>query len=351
MNKKAVFLAHWVEPWNVLLLWFPFLNSRPELRWVFFWLWPVCWAVSLLWLFGKRSHDVVDDFEVCDPVDPGCGYGRIALIRAFGWHFFIPSRRDQIRDKILRAVLVLQGGASVIGLGALNKDKKVSDGGALIVKELGDRLRVPIVHGDTLTAAVVIKQVLALIEKYQIATPVFLTGSTSKIGRATAIKLAQLGIRVLMYTQDRDRFEAIAKEAGDEASKFLQWSPLLSDGLGCSLWVTGKAVPAGSDLYRYIPRGGVVLNFAVPNPLNQWDARCRRDLILVSGGLLAYDPKQINIHFSMRLPRGLTYACHAGTIVHSLEGWSHHEVGPVDINKLDEVWEASRRAGFKLPEI
>lgn len=351
MNKKAVFLAHWVEPWNVLLLWFPFLNSRPELRWVFFWLWPVCWAVSLLWLFGKRSHDVVDDFEVCDPVDPGCGYGRIALIRAFGWHFFIPSRRDQIRDKILRAVLALQGGASVIGLGALNKDKKVSDGGALIVKELGDRLRVPIVHGDTLTAAVVIKQVLALIEKYQIATPVFLTGSTSKIGRATAIKLAQSGVRVLMYTQDRERFEAIAKEAGDEVSKFLQWSPLLSDGLGCSLWVTGKAVPAGSDLYRYIPRGGVVLNFAVPNPLNWCDARRRRDLILVSGGLLAYDPNQINIHFSMRLPRGLTYACHAGTIVHSLEGWSHHEVGPVDINKLDEVWGASLRAGFKLPEI
>ncbi|MCO5551270.1 hypothetical protein L7F22_004769 [Adiantum nelumboides] len=47
------------------------------------------------------------------------------------------------------------------------------------------------------------------------------------------------------------------------------------------------------------------------------------------------------------LDRWVVHACHAGGIVHALEGWSNHEVGEVDIKAIDAVWNASIKHGFK----
>ena len=47
------------------------------------------------------------------------------------------------------------------------------------------------------------------------------------------------------------------------------------------------------------------------------------------------------------LERGAVHACHAGGVVHLLEGWTHHEVGAVDVDQIDVVWEAALRHGFK----
>jgi hypothetical protein len=52
----------------------------------------------------------------------------------------------------------------------------------------------------------------------------------------------------------------------------------------------------------------------------------------------------------MRLRPGVTYACHAGTIVHAYMGWTDHEVGPVDVRALPQMWRAAQEAGFFLPE-
>ena len=47
------------------------------------------------------------------------------------------------------------------------------------------------------------------------------------------------------------------------------------------------------------------------------------------------------------LQRGSVFACFAGGIVHMLEGWTHHEVGPIDVDRMDVVWEAAMRQGFR----
>jgi predicted amino acid dehydrogenase len=48
------------------------------------------------------------------------------------------------------------------------------------------------------------------------------------------------------------------------------------------------------------------------------------------------------------LPRGMVHACHAAGLVHSLEKWQHHEVGPVNIERIDPVWDAALKHGFEL---
>lgn len=46
------------------------------------------------------------------------------------------------------------------------------------------------------------------------------------------------------------------------------------------------------------------------------------------------------------MQRGAVHACHAGGLVHTLEGWTHHEVGSIDVSRIDVVWEAAMRHGF-----
>lgn len=47
------------------------------------------------------------------------------------------------------------------------------------------------------------------------------------------------------------------------------------------------------------------------------------------------------------MKRGVVHACHAGGAVHFLEGWTHHEVGAIHVDRIDVVWEAALKHGFR----
>lgn len=336
-RRKFVFIAHWVETWNWLLWWSKDLHKNPHHAWRYMLLWPVFFIVSLFYLYGKKDYDVVDEFKFNGKLE-----GKIVLIRNFGYHFFLKSKQDLLRKRILQTVIEMQEKTDVIGLGALTKAEWLTAGGKWIVDQLGDKLKVPVTHGDTLTAATVIKRILEFKPK-----SVFLTGSTSKIGRAVALDLASRGITVRMFTESLDRYNEIKNEAG-EHGKFLINASSLKDGSKCDMWVTGKAIPAGEKLLRYIPKNATVINFSVPNPISEKLRKKRNDLSFVEGGLLAYDTKRSTQFFNMRLWPGETYACHAGTMVHAYMGWTEHEVGPVEMTKLWSIWETAEKLGFYL---
>jgi predicted amino acid dehydrogenase len=42
------------------------------------------------------------------------------------------------------------------------------------------------------------------------------------------------------------------------------------------------------------------------------------------------------------------HACHAGALVHALEGWKHNEVGAIDHTRIDATWDAAMKHGFSL---
>ncbi|KAL5652363.1 hypothetical protein ACJX0J_037821, partial [Zea mays] len=46
------------------------------------------------------------------------------------------------------------------------------------------------------------------------------------------------------------------------------------------------------------------------------------------------------------MERGVVHACHAGGVVHCLEGWEHHEVGALEVDRIDVVWEAALKHGL-----
>lgn len=111
---------------------------------------------------------------------------------------------NQIEEAILRADRL---GVEVVSLAALNKNEALNGGGTLFVnKHLN--LRVRVVHGNTLTAAVILKEIP------QDAEEVFLTGATSKLGRAIALYLARRRVRVLMLTLSTERFVSKGSPSG-----------------------------------------------------------------------------------------------------------------------------------------
>lgn len=348
-NKKSmVFLAHYVESWNWLSVFnFKKINERPERYLYFIYLfWPMYILASIFYMFNKKSFNIIDNFNykhIC------C---RTKVLRNFGWHFFIPKYRNTIRKRILDAVLSAQKDYSVIGLGALIKDEKITKGGQWIIETLGDKLKVPLVHGDTLTSAVVIDQILNKCKELSMneKDSVFLIGSTSKIGRAVSLILIENKIKVKMFTSSEERFNEIREEAGNN-KKFLERVSSLEEGKNSLLWVTGKAIPKGKELIKYIPKNANIINFAVPNPINESHKKQRQDINYYNGGTLNYDERDTNIHINMRLPKGSIYACHAGTIVHTACGWKHNEVGPVDIKMIPVVFNEALKLGFTIPNL
>ena len=80
---------------------------------------------------------------------------------AMGFEFFLRFRWAAINRHIGGAIAAAdQAGVQVIGLGALNKNEALNGGGKLFV-DANPGLRVRVVHGNTLTAAAVLRKLPA----------------------------------------------------------------------------------------------------------------------------------------------------------------------------------------------
>ena len=76
-------------------------------------------------------------------------------------------------------------------------------------------LRIRVVHGNTLTAAVILNELPKDVKE------IFLTGATSKLGRAIALYLCQRGVRVLVSFSPSMSSILINIEAAKELNGFM----------------------------------------------------------------------------------------------------------------------------------
>jgi len=321
---------------------------------------PYLWVVGI-WIsfLDKHGYQYEEQFPVTAIVDKSQSEftpkkeqltGATWTIRNLGFQYLLPSFKKSIQDRIERSVLdAASQNVRVVGLGNFNKAEWMNHGGSDIVEKYQDKLNgTYISHGDTLSAAVVYQYAMKLKEQGYWSNSVFVTGSTSKIGRAVVLSLANQHIRVVMFTQVKARFDEIAAEAGQNSS-YLVFSSDLSDGKSCDLWMTGKMLPRGKELLNQIPYAATVINFSVPDPLTPKLMKSRPDVLHLDTGLLAYNPKFMSPKFTWLLPNGMIYACLGGSIVHSILGIEAHEVGPVVVSDMDKYWNSALALGFTIP--
>jgi len=278
--------------------------------------------------------------------------GSTWVIKNLAYQYLWPSSKKTLSKRIEDAILDAQRqGIKVVGLGNFNKAEWLNHGGTDIVKNIGNNLQgLYIAHGDTLSAEVVVQYSMHLRKTGYWSSSVFITGSTSKIGRAVCLRLAREGIRVVMFSQCKERFDEIAVELEEEGARAnLVYSSNLYDGKSCDLWLTGKMIPYGRTLLNAIPQNATVVNFSVPDPLTPALLASRTDILHLDSGLLQYPSKSMTPKFTWLLPTGHIYACLAGCIVHAILGIPHHEVGPVVVQDMEKYWKGAMSLGFKLP--
>nr|XP_027121909.1 protein ECERIFERUM 3-like isoform X1 [Coffea arabica]XP_027125226.1 protein ECERIFERUM 3-like isoform X1 [Coffea arabica] len=332
-----VFLGHVVDIMAALHTPFVFrsFNSIPfSKKFFLFPFWPPTFLVMLA-MWAKSKTFLVSFYNL---------RGRLHqtwVVPRFGFQYFLPFAADGINKQIEEAILRADRlGVKVISLAALNKNESLNGGGTLFINKHPD-LKVRVVHGNTLTAAVILNEIPRDVDE------VFLTGSTSKLGRAIALYLARRRVRVLvlihmqMLTQSTERFLKIQKEAPEELQKFLVQVTKYQAAKQCKTWIIGKWTTPREQ--SWAPSGTHFHQYVVP-PVIPF----RRDCTF--GKLAAMRlPEDVeglgSCEYTME--RGVVHACHAGGVVHFLEGWKHHEVGAIDVDQIDVVWKAALRHGLK----
>ncbi|CAM9001912.1 unnamed protein product [Rhodiola kirilowii] len=314
MHAPFVLRSYASKPYKVHLLLLPFLPVA-FLIMLAMWVWSKVMLVSFYKLRGNLHQTWV--------------------VPRFGFQYFLPFAADGINKKIEEAILTADKiGVKVISLAALNKNEALNGGGTLFVNKHPD-LKVRVVHGNTLTAAVIINEIPKDVKE------VFLTGATSKLGRAIALYLCRRGVRVLMLTLSNERFQKIQKEAPPESQNYLVQVTKYQAAQHCKTWIVGKWITLREQ--NWAPSGTHFHQFVVPPIL-----AFRRDCTY--GDLAAMKlPEDVQGLASCEytMERGVVHACHAGGVVHFLEGYTHHEVGAIEVDRIDKVWEAAMRHGLK----
>ncbi|ONK70507.1 uncharacterized protein A4U43_C05F34420 [Asparagus officinalis] len=326
-----VFLAHVVDV--AFSLHSPFIlrsfSSSPfSVRLWILLLWPGAFIIMLfMWAFSKTF--LLSFYNI---------RGRLHqtwLVPRYGFQYFLPFAKDGINDQIELAILRADKmGIKVLSLAALNKNEALNGGGTLFVNK-HPNLKVRVVHGNTLTAAVILNEIPPNVGE------VFLTGATSKLGRAIALYLCRKKIRVMMLTLSTERFLKIQKEAPVEFQQYLVQVTKYQAAQNCKTWIVGKWLTPREQ--RWAPRGTHFHQFVVP-PIISFRRDCTYGKLAAMR--LPKDVQGLGM-CEYKLDRGVVHACHAGGVVHSLEGWTHHEVGAIDVDRIDIVWRAALKHGLK----
>lgn len=212
----------------------------------------------------------------------------------------------------------------------------VQNGGGALFVERHPNLRVRLVHGNTLTAGAVLQKIPSGVKE------VFVTGATSKLGRAISLYLAEKGVRVVMLTKSAERFEKIYNEANKETQARLEHATSIEAGSKIDNWIVGRFCNRKEQAIA--PSGTTFHQFVVP-PLEETRADCAYTSL--PAFRMPKDTKDFKT-CEMTMKRGCVHACHAGAVVHALEGWDYHEVGAIDHTKIDQTWEAAVKHGFAL---
>ncbi|KAG6480981.1 hypothetical protein ZIOFF_057572 [Zingiber officinale] len=256
-----VFLAHVVDVISSMHVPFVFrsLSSKPFVANP---LLLICWPLAfvfmlLMWVFSKSF--TLSFYYL---------RGRLHqtwVVPRYGFQYFLPFAREGINEQIEMAILRADKlGVKVLSLAALNKNESLNGGGTLFVSKHPD-LKVRVVHGNTLTAAVILNEI-----PRDTVKEVFLTGATSKLGRAIALYLCRKNIRVLMLTLSTERFLKIQKEAPAEYQQYLVQVTKYQAAKNCKTWLVGKWLSPREQ--RWAPTGTHFHQFVVPPVI-----RFRRD--------------------------------------------------------------------------
>jgi len=249
--------------------------------------------------------------------------------------YFIPATQRWALAHVDRFVATHVAQKSrVVGLGNLNKAAFMNKGGERY-RALCDPATTSIVHGNTLTAACVIKRLVS--DK---ARAIFITGAASCVANAIAAYMVARGCEVFRASSAHCDGDVPAGHTPPRR---------------CTHWVlcSPRSTMGRGAIVNRAQRGTVVLPVVAASESDRFIGSHQKRADLVYGtqpsATIAPEPKCLGMpSVSYCLPAGRVYACHAGAVLHALAGWEHHELGAVDVGAIETVLAAATQFGFIL---
>eukprot|EP00249_Psilotum_nudum_P028849 c38812_g1_i1 orf=404-2272(+) len=329
-HVNCVYLTHVTELFSIFHFQFGFRSFAANpyaAKWYIWLLWPLAIPFMLLsWLFAQPF------------VADNCRLGTLEMqswaIPRYNFQYSLPSEKPRINRMIEQCILEAQRrGAKVVALGLRNKDETLNGGGEQFVT-MHKELKIPIINGSTLTVSAVVKRIPKETRE------VFIVGASTKIGRGIALYLSKRGMKVLAFLPSRNTFETLQKAASEEFRHNLIHVSKYQAGEYCKTWIIGEQIDGWHQ--RFAPKGThfhLFTEFSI--------SKSRTDCTYGSVPALRLPNSIQNLHACEEtMPRYVVHACHAAAVLHALEGWTHHEVGDVDIERVDSTWEAALKHGM-----
>lgn len=250
-----------------------------------------------------------------------------------------PSERPYLNRLLLQAITDADAqGATHVGLGALNKAQFLNNGGMDLVAHIPAGCRVKVVHGNTLTAAVVYK---CIRNRTEPGEEILFTGATSSVGMAVCVRLLQDGYGLRVLTKSHERFKRLQAMAGPQLERLVQVEHY-EDGTGCQTWVLGS--PLTRPVSHLVQQGTSFLEFAVPGTREEFT----HPFAVEAVGCLSVKRRTCDLTFNHLQDQGSIPACLAAAIIHGLEGFCEHEVSEVDANQMDRWLELANKHEFSF---
>lgn len=280
--------------------------------------------------------------------------GRIIVLIRTPYDYMTPSRYAGINKDIIDCIKRQhqQYGTRYFGLGNLNKMKQLNDGGKDIVEMVKQdpyltNKKIRIWTGDTLTVGSVYHQIAdipGLQEFYYI-------GAGGKVGTAVCELLAKNMPHIKIRIFSRNHLLEYPN---------ITYSSDLSEMANYKVVLVGKILSEKMYSKALLTLGVVktrfILDYTVPAlPLNCLKKRPENIQHIRVGLLhtkLANNPfLRGNYDFCMSHDSNHIVPCHFGCLLNTVGGRESDEVGEIDPNEVERLWEMTLARGFENIEI
>lgn len=300
---------------------------------------------------SRAMRLLASNYKVSRYLVDGKHIGRVISVWRTPLDYLSPASYSGINTDIVRVIeeQYLTCGTRYFGLGNLNKMKQLNDGGAAIVElvkacpTLKDA-SIRVWTGDTLTAASVYQQILAIPQLEEL----FYIGASGKIGIAVIRLLLERNIRICAYSS----YECITHPNIRYTQDIIEMSRYKYVIVGKPLKATllKKAMHVRQSLKDlHVTDPQYLLDYTVPFiPLkfeDFGDTFFRHVQIAV---LKVGNDEFLRGYYDvcMGTSQNHIYPCHAGCILNMIIGRETDETGDIVIAEMDKIWNVAVKNGL-----
>ncbi|MFA6142596.1 MAG: shikimate dehydrogenase [Candidatus Omnitrophota bacterium] len=255
-------------------------------------------------------------------------------------------------ERVISAGKIAQeSGADILGLGAYTAH--VGKKGIEVKKALN----IPVTTGTHYTIHIAAESILSAANRVGIEigkSNVAIIGAAGGIGRVCAEIFFDKAARITLVARNQAKIERLVEEWSKRSKAEL----IIMDDLNAAMKDADISIMATTspnaliDVDELKP-GSLVCDVSRPRNVSKKRSDFRKDVLVIDGGIVQPPGDDVDFNLYFGLPKGLTYACMAETMILALEEKyeSYSIGGSIKFDKVKEIGKLGDKHGFKLAKI